>query len=306
VSEVVDLDDPRVLPFHLPAWSQLLADCYGFRPFVCGGLPVLAVSRRRWSSLPFTDLCPPLCDPAATARALEAARGSARVDVRAPLPGVPGAPVAWRHVLELSENVESGFHHSQVKRNIKRAEREGVSVRVATCEADVTQTYYALHVRTRRRLGAPVQRRRYFSLLWKHMLEAGHGYALIAEHEERPAAAAIFLTAGRTTVYKYGASDDRLWNVRPNHLIFRDAIRCALDCGHTTFDFGRTDFDDLGLREFKLGWGAAEEELVYSTLGGEPATAPRGARAAALARRTIQTAPPWVCRAAGLLYGHAA
>jgi hypothetical protein len=296
----------ETLPFHLPAWSQLLAECYGFRPFVCGGLPVLEISRRRWSALPFTDLCPPLGDPAETVRALEEARGRARVEVRAPLPGVPGAAVGWRHVLALHDDVESGFHHSQVRRNIKRAEREGVSVRVATREADITDTYYALHVRTRRRLGAPVQRRRYFALLWRHMLAAGHGYALIAEHEGRPAAAAIFLTADRTTVYKYGASDERLWSVRPNHLIFRDAIRCALAWGHTTFDFGRTDFDDLGLREFKLGWGAAEEELVYSSLGGAPATAPRGARAAALARRTLQTAPPWVCRAAGLLYGHVA
>lgn len=298
-------DDPGLLPFHLPAWSSLLAECYGFRPFVCGGLPVLEISRRRWSSLPFTDLCPPLGDPAQTVRALEAARGSVRVDVRAPLPGVPGVAVGWRHVLALHDDVESSFHHSQVRRNVKRAEREGVHVRVATRESDVTETYYALHVRTRRRLGAPVQRRRYFALLWRHMLAAGHGYALIAEHEGRPAAAAIFLTAGRTTVYKYGASDERLWSVRPNHLLFREAIRHACADGHAAFDFGRTDFDDQGLREFKLGWGACEEELVYSSLGGAPA-AQRGRRAAALARRTLQTAPPWVCRAAGLLYGHAA
>jgi CelD/BcsL family acetyltransferase involved in cellulose biosynthesis len=298
-------DDLGLLPFHLPAWSQLLAECYGFRPFVCGGLPVLEISRRRWSSLPFTDLCPPLGDPDETVRALEAARGKARVDVRAPLPGVPGAAVGWRHVLALRDDVEAGFHHSQVRRNIRRAERENVRVRVATCESDVTETYYALHVRTRRRLGAPVQRRRYFALLWRHMLAAGHGYALIAEHDGRPAAAAIFLTAGRTTVYKYGASDERLWSVRPNHLLFCDAIRRACADGHQAFDFGRTDFGDAGLREFKLGWGATEEELVYSSLGGAPA-AQRGARAAAVARRTLQTAPPWVCRAAGLLYGHAA
>jgi hypothetical protein len=301
--------DEQALPFHLPAWSQLLAECYGLRPFVVlageGGLPLLQVGRRRWSALPFTDVCPPLGDAAAVTRTLDALRGRARVEVRAALPGAASAAVAWRHVLALSPGVESRFHPSQVVRNIRRAEREGVHVREARCEGDVTGLYYDLHVRTHRRLGAPVQRRRFFALLWRRLLEPGHGHVLIAEHEGRPAAAAIFLTAGRTTIYKYGASDERLWGVRPNHLLFREAIARAVAEGHAAFDFGRTDFDDAGLRAFKRGWGADEEELVHSCLGGAPAPA-RGARAAALARRTLQVAPPWVSRAAGLLYGHAA
>jgi CelD/BcsL family acetyltransferase involved in cellulose biosynthesis len=301
--------DDGALPFHLPAWSQLLAECYGLRPLVVlaggGGLPLLQVGRRRWSALPFTDVCPPLGDAGAVTRELDRMRGGARVEVRAPLPGAASAAVARRHVLALAPDLESRFHPSQVARNIRRAEREGVTVRTAACEADVTRVYYDLHVRTRRRLGAPVQRRRFFSLLWRHLLAPGHGYALIAEHEGRAAAAAIFLTAGRTTVYKYGASDERLWSVRPNHVLFRDAIRRACADGHTAFDFGRTDFEDEGLRQFKLGWGAAEEQLVHSCLGRAPAPA-RGSRAAHLARRTLQVAPPWVSRAAGLLYGHAA
>jgi CelD/BcsL family acetyltransferase involved in cellulose biosynthesis len=306
--------EPDVLPFHLPPWSALLAEAYGFRPRVAalvdqgsvtGGLPLLELRRRRWAALPFTDVCPPLGDAAAITRALDAARGRARIEVRAPLPGSPDAVVGLRHVLALAPDVYERFHPSQVRRNIKRAEREGVVVREAAREEDLTQTFYALHVRTRRRLGAPVQRRRFFSLLWRHVLEPGHGYALLAHHDGRPAAGAVFLAAGRTVVYKYGASDERLWSVRPNHALFWAAIRRSCDEGRTRFDFGRTDLDDDGLRAFKLAWGAAEEELVYSVLGGQ-AHAPRGSRAARAARRTLQASPPWVCRAAGLLYGFAA
>ena len=323
--ELLELGDPRwaelsaaradALPFHLPSWSRLLAECYGFRPFVAArlrhgaveaGLPVLEVRRRRWVALPFTDACPPLGPLGAE---LDRARGRATLEVRSALHGAEGVPAAWHHVLALDadpERVRAGFHRSQVQRSIKRAERDGVTVRVATTERDLTETFYALHVRTRRRLGAPVQRRRFFSLLWRHMLAEGHGYALLAEHEGRPAAAAVFLTAGETVVYKYGASDERLWSVRPNHAIFWHAIRAACADGCARFDFGRTDFADEGLREFKLGWGAQESELVYSSLGAAPHAPGRAGRSTAAVRHVLRTSPPWVCRAAGLLYGYAA
>jgi hypothetical protein len=39
-------------------------------------------------------------------------------------------------------------------------------------------------------------------------------------------------------------------------------------------DFGRTDAGSGGLRAFKQSWGAAEESLIYSTLGISPEQAP--------------------------------
>ena len=70
--------EPQANIFHHPAWTELLAECYGYRPFVvaacdpddnvCAGLPMMEVSGplkgRRWVSLPFTDHCAPLCDSA--------------------------------------------------------------------------------------------------------------------------------------------------------------------------------------------------------------------------------------------------
>jgi hypothetical protein len=66
--ELVDAD-PSALPFHHPAWSSLLGEVYGYRPFLLGledpagglvgGIPVMEVrgplGGRRWISLPFTD-----------------------------------------------------------------------------------------------------------------------------------------------------------------------------------------------------------------------------------------------------------
>ncbi|MDX6468400.1 MAG: hypothetical protein QOF75_203 [Gaiellaceae bacterium] len=326
---LLPLTDPRwsvftrtckeATPFHAAPWAGFLSECYGFRSFavavvdrdeVVAGLPVAEVGRRRWVSLPFTDACAPLGDAARLAAALEAARGRRVVEVRAALPCAAGYAAAVGHVLALDadeQRVFAGCHKSQVLRNVRRAEREGVEVRTATTEAELTDVFYALHVRTRRRLGAPVQRRRFFSLLWRRVLDPGGGYLLLAYHDGRAVAGAVFLTAGQSVVYKYGASDERHWGVRPNHLLFRDAIARSCAEGRAAFDFGRTDFDDTGLRAFKRGWGAAEHELVYSTLGREaPARHRVGSSAAAAARGVIRKSPPVVCRAAGLLYGRAA
>jgi CelD/BcsL family acetyltransferase involved in cellulose biosynthesis len=326
--QLLNVDDPRwsafvdacpdALPFHHPAWLRLLADCYGFRPLVVfsgeAGLPVLEVrgplGGRRWISLPFTDLCPPLGPSEQLLPALDVARraaGVARLEVRAPLPGVPGRVEAVRHALALSPDVDAvfrGFHKSQVQRNIRRAEREGVTVRRAAAETDLADVFYRLQLATRRRLGVPVQPRRFFRLLWQ-LLEAGHGYALLAEADGKPVAGAVFLTQAETVVYKFGASDSGAWSLRPNHALFWHAIQESCADGYRSFDFGRSDLEDTGLREFKSGWGAEEEELVYSVLGGAPrrAAAPGGGMAA----RVIRSSPPIVCRAAGeLLYRYAA
>lgn len=318
---------PDALPFHLPAWTQTLAETYGFRPFVVsvedaagrlrGGLPVLevrdAVRRRRWTALPFTDRCPPLLAGDGTEQALAAGlrraaaqAGVSQVEVRAPVAGLEHAAVATTQELDLSPGpdlVQRTFN-STARRNVRKAEREGVVVRRAQSEQELSEVYYALHLQTRRRLGVPVQPRRFFRMLWRHMLEPGFGHLLLASANGVDVAGAVFLYAGGTVVYKYGASDARAWGLRPNNLLFAEAIRWSAETGYASFDFGRSDFADRGLRSFKLGWGAVERSLVYATLDkGAPHTASGGRLLGGVIRRS----PAPVCRALGeTLYRFAA
>ena len=316
---------PEATAFHHPGWAQLVADCYGFRAFavvthdqagaIQAGLPVVEVrhlgSGPKWVSLPYTDYCPPLTSArqeqeelASTLQQASSAAGVRRVEVRGPLAGgsATGAR-ALRHVLALSRNpaeVYAGFHRSQVQRNIRRAEREGLTVRQATRPEDLTGTFYRLHLLTRRRLGVPVQPRRFFRLLWEHAISTGLGSVLIVEASDRPIAAAVFLAWNGTVIYKFGASDENMWPLRPNHLLFWHAIRGACEQGYRWFDFGRTDAGQEGLRDFKLSWGAAEEPLVYRTLGGtsESASAADG-RATRVLGPVIRHGPLLLCRAIG-------
>jgi CelD/BcsL family acetyltransferase involved in cellulose biosynthesis len=324
---------PRATPFHHPDWAQLVAKSYGFRAFalatcdttgaIRAGLPMVEVrhlhSRPKWVSLPFTDYCPPLAsNPQQEAqlasvlqRAGEAA-GVRQVEVRGPLEGasVTGR-AALRHVLALDGNsasVYAGFHHSQVKRNIRRAEREALTVRPAARQQDLVDTFYRLHLRTRRRQGVPVQPRRFFRLLWECVIETGLGSVLVVQASDQPIAAAVFLAWNGTVVYKFGASDPSAWSLRPNHLLFWHAIRTACEQGYRCFDFGRTDAGQEGLRNFKRSWGAAEEPLVYAVLGGRPARASvADGTAARMLEPVIRHSPLLLCRAVGeMLYRHIA
>jgi CelD/BcsL family acetyltransferase involved in cellulose biosynthesis len=316
---------PAATPFHDPAWAQLVADCYGFRAFavatrdgsgaIAAGLPVVEVrhlvGRPKWVTLPFTDHCPPLARSVDEERGLTDLLTSERlraglgaVEVRGAMAGAAGRAVAVRHVLSLEpglEAVERGFHPSQVRRNVRRAEREGLTVRTGD-RRDLVETFYGLHLLTRHRQGVPIQPKRFFGLIWDRVIEAGRGSVLVVEKDGTPLAAAVFLQANGTVVYKFGASDEQAWSLRPNHLLFQQAIRTACETKARCFDFGRTDLDNEGLRAFKRSWGAVEEPLVYSGLGVEPsAAAGSSGRAARLLGAVLRRTPPFVGRATGAL-----
>lgn len=319
---------PRATPFHHPDWAQLVADTYGFRAFACAvadggdgiraGAPIVEIrqpfGRRRWVCLPFTDACSALAttsdDESALAGVLTDAAREANVtsvEVRGQLAGATTLDEpALRHVLPLEPDpaaVYARFHPSQVQRNIRRAKREGLTVRRGTDRADLVETFYDLHLRTRQRQGVPIQPRRFFELIWERAISRGLGWVSVVESADRPIAAALFLGWNRMLVYKFGASDADAWSLRPNHLLFWDAIRSACLDGYTTFDFGRTDAGHDSLAAFKRSWGASEEPLVYSAIGS--VAAPGGSRGTAtrLLSFVIRHSPAFVCRATGeLLY----
>jgi CelD/BcsL family acetyltransferase involved in cellulose biosynthesis len=335
------LDDPRWLrfiedcpsatPFHHPSWAAMLARCYGYRAFalvhsdgpdrILGGLPVIEVrsplARRRWVSLPFTDECQALLHPglaeADLVAELDAARrraGVSTVQVRAALdgPGAAARPVAVTHRLGLDPDPDAVYRRlrSSVRKRISEARRDGVVVHRGATPDSLTRAFYRLHVQTRHRQGVPVQPRRYFQLLWEHMLGPGKGFVLLASSGRAVIAGAVFLAWGDTVIYKYGASDTAYWPLHPNHLVMWSAIRWGCEHGFRSFDFGRSDLTSRGLRQFKQSWGAETRSLVYTAVGGR-APRPGNGRLGDALGAVLRRSPPVACRVAGqLLYRYAA
>jgi CelD/BcsL family acetyltransferase involved in cellulose biosynthesis len=321
---------PDALAFHHPAWLALLHRTYGYRyqglavedgsGALVAGLPLARVESRltgrRLVALPFSDLCPPLVAPGAgpeaaeelvDAIAAEHRETGLAVEVRAPLPALEGATAAppfLHHRLALGGDPDELVRTTArpaARRAIAKALRAGVVVDRAVDRAAL-DAFYALHLRTRRRQGVPTQSKR-FVRGFEALFADGLGFVLLARHEGRVTAAAVFLATGRTLIYKYGASDPRGLAVRPNNLLFMEAIRWGCAHGMAWLDFGRTDADNEGLAKFKRSWGAEERSLTYTVLGGHAQRGEGNAQRALSA--IIRRAPPIAGRAIGaVLYRH--
>lgn len=322
---------PDACVFHHPLWLRLLCEHYGYPMTACclaaadgrlfAGLPVAAVGSRllgrRLVALPFADLCPPLVShdaPGGTAGALAAALDAHRRERGAALEvhgtgevlagAAPGARFL-RHVLALEQDADAIERRVRpaLRRGVRRAQREGLEAE-RRIDTDALVAFYRLHVATRARLGVPTQPRR-FVLRFADLFAAGLGFVLLVRHAGRPVAAAVFLTHRGVLTYKYGASDARFLGMRPNNLLFMEAIRWGCGHGMAALDFGRTDWGHDSLAAFKRAWGAKEDELRYRRLADGAPAAGREAAQRALAA-TLRRSPPIASRIVGeVLYRHA-
>jgi len=301
VAESLEVVDPTRLPgwderlsshpdatvFHTFAWARVLSETYAYLPAyftfiemdrLVGLLPFMEirswVTGTRGVSLPFTDASAPILpngvgfeESMAQVIAFAKTRRWRTVEVRGRIPGMENLPAFAEylsHDLDLTDGEESLFsrYRPNVHRNIRKAEREGISVSEdQTLEG--LREFYRLNCLTRREHGLPPQPIRFFAHLREHVLEKGLGFLMMARHKQKAIAGALFLLFGGKAIYKYGASDRRHQQLRANNLVFRDAIRLLCRKGVRTLSFGRTDLGQEGLRQFKLSWGAKETRLQY-------------------------------------------
>jgi lipid II:glycine glycyltransferase (peptidoglycan interpeptide bridge formation enzyme) len=233
-----------------------------------------------------------------------------RIEVRARIPAVESDVVSYvrgvRHYLDLAPTAEQAFaklssHH---RRAVRTAERSRVHIEIGV-SPELLATFAALHVSTRKRLGVPVQPQRFLRAIGRALADKEMGFIAVAWHGDRPVAAGVFLEAKGVTLYKFGASDARAWNLRANNLLIWEAIRHAIEHRATLFDFGRSDLGQEGLSSFKRNFGATEIPLVYTSIG-LPQKESRF-KPGRISGRIIQLSPPLVARAAGrMLYRYTA
>lgn len=278
---------PDFTVFHSAAWMRVLCKTYGHKPlaFCCSRrghprafLPLVEVASRftgtRGVSLPFTDFCAPLffrdCNPTIILENLCAfaqMRGWTWFEIRGKLTSnLPPQPslTFQGHWLDLRDGADALFANfsAGVRRAIRKAEQSDLTVDLSTSKAAVRE-FYGLHVATRRRHGLPPQPFAFFRNIHREIIEPGGGFIVLAKSASKAVAGAVFFCTATNAIFKFGASEERFWSLRPNNLVMWRAIQELARREIAMLHLGRTTRGDEGLRRFKLGWGAVEEPINY-------------------------------------------
>ena len=273
---------PEFTFFQGAAWTRVLAETYGFTPVWqvngSGLLPLMEVDSwltgRRGIALPFTDECAPLCGSETDFRPLfqkavewGRARGWKSIELRGGrkfLPEAPASLVFYGHRLDLAAAQERLFERmdGSARQAVRKAEKDGVTVEISQAEQAV-RDYYALQCLTRKRHGLPPQPFSFFLNIWRQVVSQQQGIVALADWHGAKIAGAVYFYLGGRAIYKFGASDFRRQNLRPNNLVMWEAMKWLSRQGVASLSLGRTSLANEGLRRFKLNLGAEEERLEY-------------------------------------------
>ncbi len=295
---------PGATVFHHSGWLAALEGENGQRPLklaceepdgtLSGILPLMATSGlplgiggpsagRRLSSLPRTPVAGPLGTEktvleallkAALARAEEAGLRLQLKQVGGTLddlvPGLRGQPWRRTYLKALPEDpcrlrFGTSRQHGSITRAVRKARREGLSVRDAASEADL-RDWYRLYLDANRRLGLPSRPYRLFQAAWERLRPGGYLRLLLVHREqsgrELLLAGSMLLMLGETVFYAFNGREKEALSLRPNDLLQWHAMRDAAAAGYRWYDFGEVSEGNEGLADFKAKWGTQTRTLM--------------------------------------------
>lgn len=273
--------------FYSSSWAKVLHDSYKYNPiyftlFNRSGLlaliPVMQINGflggRRGVSLPFTDYCEPLISEEIQFqyvfreviefgkkknwKFLELRGGEKYLHDALPCSSY------YVHILPLLQHEDHIFSsfRGNTKRNIKKAIKNGVEVKICNSLESIKE-FYRLNCTTKKKHGLPPQPYYFFKKVYDHIISKNLGFIALASFQGEAIAGAVFFHFGEKALFKYGASDINYQNLRPNNLVMWEAIKWCYKNGYKIFCFGRTEPVNTGLRRFKKGWGTEEHIINY-------------------------------------------
>jgi hypothetical protein len=285
-------DRPGGTIFHTSAWARVLQDRYetGPRYYALensqGEITALApfflvpspLGGKRLVCLPCSEYCSPLADSPPDLENLMAGieeevrdRHIGYLEIRGLKSMVDPArlslkehPYYLNQVTTLSgkpEGLRSRLSRD-TRYHLNRGERSQVTVRTGRDENDLKQ-FHRLTSGMRRRINLLPWPYRFFQSIYRHILQPGHGFLLLAEHDGEVVSGGLFFSFKETVINKFNASDARYIHLRPNYLLMWKAIERAYEQSYRYFDFGVTNPENTGLIKFKSHWDSSQAVLPY-------------------------------------------
>jgi hypothetical protein len=315
---------PKAISFHHPDWLRVLKNQYNYHTFaVCvinkinneivAGIPFCSVRgfARKWISLPFSDYCPPLyCHEhqlKLITDKLTKCYHEGMVDFigigydLSSSSGFKSIDTAVVHITEIiggEETMLKIFDRTK-KQGINKSVKEGLTASIHRDAAAVNR-FYRLHLKTRVKLGVPIQPKKFFRNIFNQFFKnKENGFVIIVTKNNIDLAAGLFVGFNDNLIYKYNASDPDYLHLRPNNLIIWTAIQECIRTKYRYFDFGKSDLDNEGLKKFKAGWGAKESPLAFSYYPNIPTKGLMTKVKSGIVAPLIQHSHPFVCRLLG-------
>jgi lipid II:glycine glycyltransferase (peptidoglycan interpeptide bridge formation enzyme) len=171
---------------------------------------------------------------------------------------------SYRHLLELKDKSPDQIwknYDEGLKRNIRKALKSDLSFEKIRSREEVDQ-FYKLYLDSMKRNKA----------LAKYPLELFHKIydflvpefadIFFVKHRNQPIAGMVVIYSKDIAHYFHGGSDTEYLHLRPNDLLFHQAIQIVKEKEISYFDFLGSDKKFLSLIQFKDKWGTQREELL--------------------------------------------
>jgi CelD/BcsL family acetyltransferase involved in cellulose biosynthesis len=273
--------------FHSPAWARVLAETYGWEPQAQvllddageprAGLPFCRIAdmiSERIVSLPFSDYCDPLAGSddewnhlveGLLAEGLPIAARCLHNSI--PLTDERFALVkqAKWHGVDLRRDLDTiwGQIHESARRAIRKAQKEGVEVRIAQGQEEL-RAFFEMHLGIRKyKYRLIAQPYSFLENIWRQFMEKQSGALMLAYHGDTVIGGTLYLEWNDTLYYKFNASARGDLPYRPNDLLTWEGIKYGKSRGYSNFDFGLSDWDEEGLLRYKRKFATEEKAISF-------------------------------------------
>ena len=170
---------------------------------------------------------------------------------------------SYRHFLHLEgksrDQLWKGYKNG-LKRNIKAAVRSKLSFDRISSREEIGQ-FYELYLDSMSRNRALAKYPLQLFLKIYELLVPNFCDVFFVKHQGRPIAGAVIIYSEDIAHYFHGGSATGCLHLRPNDLLFHQAIEIAREKGNSCFDFFGSDKSLTSLIRFKEKWGTTKEEL---------------------------------------------
>ena len=152
-------------------------------------------------------------------------------------------------------------HKKYVRRDIRKAQRNGVTIRSGTSREDA-KIFYTLYLASMERNRAVAKYPfHWFETIYEEMAEKGLSTFLLAQLNQVAIAGAVLIHSTTTTHYLHNGSQNEFLKFCPNELLVHSAIEGAIEKRNSYFDFMGSDPADLPLIKFKEKWGSQSLDI---------------------------------------------